>query len=138
MTLNGGTLRTSSGSSSLNGTVTLGANSIVDVTGTRLTLSGVISGSDFGFTKTGSGELTLSAANTYTGATLISSGMITVTNPAVFGTNTGGITISSGATLQLDGGVDIITIQDDISVAGSGVGGNGAIRLISGDAKLSG
>ena len=77
VTLNGGTLATSTGTSSFAGPVTLGANGNVDVGGTQLTLSGVIGGAGFGIAKQGSGTLLLSGNNTYTGATNINAGTLT-------------------------------------------------------------
>ena len=76
VTLNGGTLATSIGTSNFAGPVTLGANSNVDVGGTQLTLSGAISGTGFGIAKEGSGTLVLTGANTYTGGTVVSAGVL--------------------------------------------------------------
>ena len=53
------------------GAVTLGANSIITITGSTITLGGVISGS-YGLTKDGLGHIYLTnTANTYTGKTTI-------------------------------------------------------------------
>jgi len=105
VTVNGGTLSTSTGSGSLSGAVTLGASSTIDVTGTRLTLSGAISSSaTYGITKIGSGEAVFSAANTYTGATTISAGKLSVTSSGTLGNSTSLLTInnsSGSATLDL-------------------------------------
>jgi autotransporter-associated beta strand protein len=135
LTVNGGTIATSTGTSSLSGTVALGANSTVSVAGTQLTLSGIISGTGFGITKTGNGILVLSAANTYTGATVINAGTLLATNSGAVGTSAGGVTIASGATLALQGGV---TIADAITVSGNGVGSAGAILNNSGANTVSG
>jgi autotransporter-associated beta strand protein len=43
---------------------------------TDLTVSGIISGAVFGITKAGAGTMVLSGANTYTGATTVSSGIL--------------------------------------------------------------
>ncbi|MEI7954447.1 MAG: autotransporter-associated beta strand repeat-containing protein, partial [Verrucomicrobiota bacterium] len=58
-----------------------------------LTISGVISGSGMNLTKSGAGLLTLSAANTYTGATTLSAGNLTIAS-------SGSINASSGLTIQ--------------------------------------
>ena len=58
------------------------------------TMSGIISGTG-ALTKLGSGNLTLSGANTFTGATLVSAGTLTVSAGALAGTS--GITVN-GAT----------------------------------------
>lgn len=62
-------------------------------TGT-LTVIGVISGTTFGLTKSGTGTLTLSGTNTYTGGTTISAGTATANTSSNFGTGT--ITLSGG------------------------------------------
>jgi filamentous hemagglutinin family protein len=115
ITLNGGTLATSTGTSSLIGTVTMGANSTVNVSGTALTLNGVVSGA-YALTKSGSGALTLAAANSYTGATTVNAGTLVVTNATGLGT-TGvgaGTTVANGSTLDLQGvvvGNEAITLN---------------------------
>ena len=101
LTLNGGTLLTSTGTSTFAGAVTLGAaGSTVDVSGTQLTLSGVIGGGNE-LTKASGGILILSGNNTYTGATNINAGTLAVTANNALGTNAAGTTVASGATLDL-------------------------------------
>ena len=75
-------------------------------------------------TKQGAGTLTLSGANNYDGATVISVGTVRAGNASALGSVTNGTTVTSGATLDVNGlnlGAEII------SVSGAGVGGNGAI-----------
>ena len=66
------------GASTISGTVGLtGANTIgTSAGGDSLALTGVVSGAGASITKTGSGTLTLSNTNTYTGATSISGGTL--------------------------------------------------------------
>jgi autotransporter-associated beta strand protein len=67
ITNNGGTLSTSTGTSSYAGVMTLGADSTIDVDGTQLTISTAIGdgGNAYAITKAGAGTLTLSNTNTF-------------------------------------------------------------------------
>ena len=80
-------------------------------------------GANIAITKTGSGTQTLSGDNAYTGATLISTGTLKIGHANALGTTAGTTTISSGATLDLNGQ----TITEVLSLTGAGVGGNGAL-----------
>ena len=63
-----------------------------------MTVSGVISGSG-AFTKAGSGILTLSDDNTYTGVTTINAGTLTVSGTL---SNSTAVSVASGATYDVD------------------------------------
>jgi fibronectin-binding autotransporter adhesin len=66
-----------------------------------LTLSGVISGSGYGLTKTGAGTLVLSAINTFTGGAVVNAGTLTLNNgggAACLKNNS--LTINPGATVN--------------------------------------
>lgn len=65
-----------------------------------LIISGIISGG-FGVTMDGSGTVTLSGDNTYTGTTTINAGTLKAGNLTAFGT--GGITVNAGGTLDKNG-----------------------------------
>ncbi len=75
-------------------------------------LSGVVSGD--AFIKTGTGVLTLSAANTYTGATTVSAGGLTLSGGSSID-DASAVTVASGATLTLAAGNETIG-----SLAGGG------------------
>ena len=100
---------------SLTGT---GGNAIVNTNGNAVTLSGVLSGTG-GLTKAGAGTLTLSAANTYTGLTTVSAGMLAYgANDVIY---TGNVTVSGG-TLSLGSysdSVGIVTLTNGAITGGT-------------------
>lgn len=102
-------------------------------------LSGVLSGSaletETNFTKTGAGTLALSAANTYTGLTVVSAGALRAQNNAALGLTNGGTIVNSGAALELEGG---ITLAEPLTLGGTGISAGGALRNISGNNTNSG
>ncbi len=69
-----------------------------DLTGSQ-TWSGVISGASSSLTKTGTGTLTISADQTFQGATLISGGALSIGNVSRLASSSG-ITLSNGGTLK--------------------------------------
>ena len=76
-----------------------------------------------GLTKSGLGTLTLSGANTYTGATIISLGVLKLNSSTALGL-TSGVTISPGATLDLNGQT---TDRNFTNIGSTGNNGVGAI-----------
>jgi autotransporter-associated beta strand protein len=135
--VNGGTVKTSTGTSSFAGGVTLGANSTIDVTGTQLTISGVVTdgASTYGLTKTGSGILVLSNANTYDGTTTTSAGTLVITNANGLGSTVGATTVSSGAALSISNN---IIVAEPITISGTGVSSGGALVFTGGNNTYSG
>lgn len=108
----------------------------VDTNGYIIDFAGGISGTG-DLTKLGSGTLTLSGLNAnYAGAIEVAAGTLNVQSDTALGSSTGGTIVASGATLELEGNISLL--GETISLAGSGVGGAGALRNLSGDNSLSG
>ncbi|MGL4634998.1 MAG: beta strand repeat-containing protein [Beijerinckiaceae bacterium] len=117
------------GSVSLSGSTTLttGGNNA------STTFSGGISefGDTSGLTKTGTGTMTLSGANTYTGTTTVSAGTLRIENGAALGTTAGGTTVEAGAALAIAGGIDFGA--EALTLNEAGIANGGALRNISGN-----
>jgi autotransporter-associated beta strand protein len=122
------------GGGAAGGNVTLGAGTLT--TGgdnSSTTYSGVISGTG-GVVKNGTGTLTLTRPNTYSGATMVNGGTLTASNATALGTAASGTTVNAGATLNINGvaiGAEAVTLN------GAGVGGAGALQG-TGGASLAG
>lgn len=99
-----------------------------------LTISAVVS--DGGIVKTGAGTLTLTGANTYTGATQINAGVVNIQNNTALGTTAAGTTVASGAQLQLQGGITVA--GESLSLSGSGPSSTGALQNVSGSNTWTG
>ncbi len=96
------------GTQSLNlgtGAVTLSANRQVTVSASVLTVGGIIAGGAVSLSKLGAGTLTLSAANSYSGATFLLGGALNINNSSALGT--GPFTIFSGTTIDNTSGAPI-------------------------------
>jgi autotransporter-associated beta strand protein len=154
-----GALRSLSGVNSFGGTVTLGGDTLIQsdagtftlgnataiVAGTNivtfdgagnLVVSGAITGTTASLVKNGAGQLTLSGANTFDGAIAVNVGTLRISNAGALGTAVGATTISSGAALELFGFASIAA--EGLSVTGTGVGGTGALRNLSGNNSFNG
>jgi autotransporter-associated beta strand protein len=82
-------------------------NSTVSVVtpGSLLVSSVVNESSVSSLTKSGSGTLTLTNANAYSGGTTVTSGKLEVNNTTGFGTGSGTVTVNTGATLAGEGSI---------------------------------
>ncbi len=92
------------------------------------TFSGVISQGgprDGDFIKRGTGNLTLSGANTYETDTRIEAGTLTITNASGLGSTFGATTVIDGATLAISG--TNLQINEALTLSGTGVAGAGAL-----------
>ncbi|MGC9941922.1 MAG: autotransporter-associated beta strand repeat-containing protein [Verrucomicrobiota bacterium] len=96
-------------------------------------ITGIVSGAG-GLTKNGTGTNYLSGANTYSGITSVSAGVLNLQNNSALGIASA--TISSGAQLQLQGGITVA--GDSLTLSGSGIAGSGALRSLSGSNSWSG
>ncbi len=86
-----------------------------------LTISSLIAGSD-GLTKTGAGDLLLSAANTYTGGTTISEGRLIHSRGGTvpLGNSSGDVSIAENAALRLNNtGTGNFTVTNKITGTGT-------------------
>ncbi|MCW1923903.1 tandem-95 repeat protein [Luteolibacter arcticus] len=115
---------------------------LIKVLNQTATLSAAMAGND-GLTKAGPGTLVLSSANTYTGGTTISEGILAIGNVGALGNS--GVTLGNGSTLRVNyisGSptlANTLTVAADdsaiVDVVGSGVPNNtltlgtGAITL---------
>ena len=92
------------------------------LTGTDLVIPAVISNG--AVVKAGLGTLVLDNANTYAGATIVSSGVLRMGNAGALGSTTTGTIVAEGATLAL-GGFNVT--GESLQLSGKGVAGRGAL-----------
>lgn len=124
----GGTLGSLAGAITNNGTLAYNRSD-------ALTQSAIVSGTG-ALTQSGAGTVTLDAANSYSGATAVNSGALRAVNANSLGTTAGGVTVASGAALELSGGTSIGA--EALSLSGTGISLGGALRNISGDNSYAG
>lgn len=130
--------------SSVNQTVNIGASTVGNVNlvsdlsinhngSGLLTISRPVSESSAGrsITKSGTGTLLLSAANTFTGTTTVNGGILRIGNAAALGATAGGTVVNAGGTLDLNG--IKLGAAEPVSIVGNGHGGIGAIYQTTGN-----
>ena len=141
---------------SLANPIALGANSTWNVGfGKILTASGTVSesGGTRNLTKGGNSTLKLTNANSYAGTTSISAGTLNIQHAEALGTTVNAISETSGATLELQGGINVtaktISLNGPGAVSGSGAAAEGdnsrsarafggALRNVSGSNTFGG
>ena len=121
-----GALIASAGTGRVGGAVTLTADASVGGAG-ALTVSGAIGGG-FNLTKVGAGTTTLSGANTYFGATTVSTGALLVSG-SLAETD---VAVAGGASLAGTGTIGTLTAGSVTLAAGASAGARGAIDLVDG------
>lgn len=117
------------------GQIGLGGSPVtIDATnGQTVTISGPIT-NVFGtgsLVKTNAGLAILGGDNTYSGTTTVTNGTLRVASSTALGNTAGGTVVGSGATLELSNNVNVV--GEVINLNGAGVGGNGALRNVSGN-----
>src|SRR5213075_3023624 len=135
LTLDSGTLRATASFSSARPFVMGTGGGTIDTNSNDLALSGVVSGAG-SLTKSGAGTLTLSGANTYSGLTTISAGVLNIQNNTALGTTAAGTSVTSGAALQIQGGITVGA--EALTLSGTGISSDGALRNISGANSYAG
>jgi autotransporter-associated beta strand protein len=144
----GTTLQAAANGLSLANAMTLNGTDTIDMQTNALTLSGTISGTG-GLTKIGSGTLTLSGNNLYSGGTALNAGTLAVGSSTALGT--GDLTFANGTTLQaaanglslanamtLNGTSTVDTQANALTLSGNIVGTGGLTKIGAGTLTLSG
>ena len=141
ISMNGGTLQFSTSNTSdysLRLRLEDGKTAAFDTAGKNVSLANTLavgSAATASFTKAGDGTLTLSAANTYKGLTTVAGGVLRIQNAEALGTTDAGVTVASGARVELAG---LTVFGEAITV--NGVGGNywGGLQSASGTSEWQG
>jgi len=97
------------------GPITLGSNCVVTVASSTLTFGGPISGSGFNLSKTGNGTLVINGAGTYSGATSVNGGRLSLQGASA----SSSFSVASAAVLELNAVVDRDYASTSISGAGT-------------------
>ena len=125
-TIEAGTLQVGNGGTSgnLNSAAIANSGALVFNRSDTITAANVINGAGR-VEKQGAGSLTLSGASSaFTGPVAVNAGTLRVGNASALGTGAAGTTVGNGATLDVAG---VAITAEPVTVAGDGVGGNGAI-----------
>jgi autotransporter-associated beta strand protein len=129
----GGVWSTRTNNQTFGGAVTFNVAGTIN-TQADLILSNTVAGAG-AITKTGDGTLSLTAANTFSGALTVTAGEVRATNSSSLGTSAGGTAIQSGAALWIeDVGAPVVIQDETITISGTG-DGTGAIRNLAGAAN---
>jgi len=109
------------------GPVTMNASRIVTVNASTLTVGGGIAGNNFSLTKAGAGTLVVNGANTYTGGTVISNGVLQIGNAAgIPSASSTASSVNAIGTLDLNGNSPTL----------SALNGSGVVDTVSGGTPI--
>ncbi len=111
------------GAFTFNNQIYINANSLTCTGSYNQLISGVLSGTGGTLTKSGSGTLTLSATNTYTGLTTVSAGILKLNH-------TGGTTIPATNNVTVSGGT--LQISSNQTINNLDLSGGGSLTIDSG------
>ncbi|MCU0947639.1 MAG: autotransporter-associated beta strand repeat-containing protein, partial [Porphyrobacter sp.] len=135
-TISAGTLRIGNGGT----TGTLGSGNVVNNAALvfnrsdNVTLAGALSGTGT-LTKLGTGALTLSGNNNFTGTTFVNEGTLTLASLNALGIAHAGTIVAAGATLATNSSV---LVAGPITLNGDGFNNGGALRATSGSSNTTG
>lgn len=113
------TLQSTNGGSTISGNLTLRDNTTFAITNDLDLEAAVTSSSTYTFTKTGPGNLYLSASNSYSGLTVVQQGFLWAYNAWALGTTNSGTIVSNSASLVLNGSFGIT--NETLTLNGPGV-----------------
>ena len=120
LVLNGnGIFNYSTNPQTINAPIALAANEMFNADPGGLNVNGAISGPGFGLTKTGSGTLSASGADTYSGPTTILGGTLALASGGSL--QTSGINLAAGATFDISA-LGAYTFGGSVALAASGTG----------------
>ena len=133
----------SAATQTVNMAIALGANGSINAASGAVVVSGDISGA-YSLTKAGSGQLTLSGDNSYTGGTVINDGAVAISGSGTLGATSGNLTLGGGSldlggTGQTVGAVSVTAVAASGDTIGNGdlTGTSYAISNAAGDAVIS-
>ena len=130
---NGVLTSTGAATSTFTGPVTLQSSSSIGGNAGGITLTNTVAGGvGVTLTKIGTDTLTINAANTYNGATLVNAGILVAGNNAALGDTAAGTTVANGAALLLANGINVGNEALNINGAGTGAPAPGALTVAAG------
>ena len=136
LTLNGSLVNASGPAASFAGDISVATAATLGGSG-ESTLNGVVSGGGV-LTKADAGRVILAGSNSFSGQMFVNAGAVRVTNSS--GMGAGGFNsvsnsfIANGAALEL---ANNVTLTEHFHFSGTGIGGTGGVRSISGNNALS-